>query len=179
MHVFLLFYVRFTSFRLFDVDSSVTITLGDAEFSSEVTKGQNPLGIGELFGEYQRNGYQTTFQEDICWYDSSGIMLTDLERRYVPSTPQEFEKRLAPFHLADFGLSKGLFSRESNVPCWYRNSSLSLLVAGVRSCEKCVIVMHNNNNSKISISLCNYEVKLRFIIGSKNFEMNKSQVQQA
>ena len=53
----------------------------------------NPLGVPVLFGKYKKSGYQTMFQEDICWFDRWGIMLTDIERRTEPSNKREFESR--------------------------------------------------------------------------------------
>ena len=66
---------------------------GDEKFSKNVIKSLNPLGIDVLFSEYHKHGYQTMFQEDLCWYDFWGIMLTDLERLPVPKTISEFKAR--------------------------------------------------------------------------------------
>ena len=52
-----------------------------------------PLGVEVLFGNCKEWGYQTLYQEDLCWYDRWGIGLTDLEMRVVPKGHSEFRKR--------------------------------------------------------------------------------------
>ena len=72
---------------------SLHFNIGDAEFSSDVKKSLNPLGIPVLYEKFQNNGYQTMFQEDLCWFDYWGIMLTDVERRGSPGSSTEFKSR--------------------------------------------------------------------------------------
>jgi len=38
-----------------------------------------PVGVEVLFETFKKCGYQTLFQEDLCWYDKGGIDLTDLK----------------------------------------------------------------------------------------------------
>lgn len=52
-----------------------------------------PLGVEVLFGTFKEWGYQTLYQEDLCWYDRWGIGLTDLEMRGVPKGYSEFKER--------------------------------------------------------------------------------------
>lgn len=52
-----------------------------------------PLGVEVLFGTFTEWGYQTLYQEDLCWYDRWGIGLTDLEMRGVPEEHSEFKER--------------------------------------------------------------------------------------
>ena len=51
------------------------------------------LGIDVLYSEYHRRGYQTLFQEDLCWYDHWGIMLSDIKSRETPGTTEEKKSR--------------------------------------------------------------------------------------
>ncbi|XP_028395200.1 uncharacterized protein LOC114519289 [Dendronephthya gigantea] len=82
------------------------------EFSSKWRKSIKPLGISVLFGEYQKNGYQTMFQEEGCWYDLWGLMLTDVERHPTLTDREGFAKRWKQlqerwkhYHIDDFGLT--------------------------------------------------------------------------
>ncbi len=52
-----------------------------------------PLGVEVMFGTFKKWGYQTLYQEDLCWYDRWGIGLTDLEIRRIPKRDSEFKKR--------------------------------------------------------------------------------------
>ena len=52
-----------------------------------------PLGVEVLYGAFKKWGYQTFFQEDLCWYDIWGTALTDMERREMPKTNYEFKVR--------------------------------------------------------------------------------------
>ena len=63
------------------------------EFSSKWRKSIKPLGIPVLFGEYQKSGYQTLFQEEGCWFDLWGLMLTDVEKYPTPRFRDGFAKR--------------------------------------------------------------------------------------
>ncbi|EDO37452.1 predicted protein [Nematostella vectensis] len=49
-------------------------------FSRKASKTLHPLGINVLYGHYKKHGYQTIFQEDLCWQDSWGIMLNNLQQ---------------------------------------------------------------------------------------------------
>ncbi|PFX29718.1 hypothetical protein AWC38_SpisGene5490 [Stylophora pistillata] len=59
--------------------------------SGENTKA--PLGVEVLFGAFKKWGYQTFFQEDLCWYDIWGCMLSDIEKRARPEQDSEFKER--------------------------------------------------------------------------------------
>lgn len=50
--------------------------------------------MGVLYGAFQKAGYQTLFQEDLCWYDIWGSLLTNNQKRAVPSGDAEFKSRL-------------------------------------------------------------------------------------
>ena len=63
------------------------------EFSSKWRKSIRSLGIPVLFGEYKKSGYQTLFQEEGCWYDHWGLMLTDVERYSTPLSRAGLAKR--------------------------------------------------------------------------------------
>lgn len=52
-----------------------------------------PLGVEVLYRTFKRWGYQTLFQEDLCWFDRWGVVLTDLEIRRKPSMDSEFIER--------------------------------------------------------------------------------------
>ncbi len=52
-----------------------------------------PLGVEVMFGTFKKWGYQTLYQEDLCWFDRWGIGLTDLEMRGKPEKDSEFKKR--------------------------------------------------------------------------------------
>ncbi|XP_046855342.1 uncharacterized protein LOC124448376 isoform X2 [Xenia sp. Carnegie-2017] len=82
------------------------------EFSSEWRKSVKPLGIHVLFGEYKHSGYQTLFQEEGCWYDYWGLMLTDVERFPTPKDSEGFIKRWSElqerwkkYYIDDFGMT--------------------------------------------------------------------------
>ncbi|CAB4030612.1 uncharacterized protein LOC113677807, partial [Paramuricea clavata] len=82
------------------------------EFSSKWRKSIESLGIPVLFGEYKKSGYQTLFQEEGCWFDHWGLMLTDVERYPTPRRRegfakrwQELQKRWEDYYIDDFGLT--------------------------------------------------------------------------
>lgn len=52
-----------------------------------------PLGIEVLFATFKEWGYQSLYQEDLCWYDMWGIGLTDLEIKRIPERHAEFRDR--------------------------------------------------------------------------------------
>ncbi|KAJ7389015.1 ligand-gated sodium channel [Desmophyllum pertusum] len=63
-------------------------------------KGENilaPLGTEVMYGTFQKWGYQTLFQEDLCWYDIWGIMLTEIQRRAMISGDSELKSRWMEF----------------------------------------------------------------------------------
>ena len=70
------------------IHTSVPLLLffsGDSySFTGETVRRQAPLGIAVLYGAYRRQGYQTVFQEDLCWYDRWGMMMTGMEMKSVP-----------------------------------------------------------------------------------------------
>ena len=65
----------------------------DNEISASGKNTKAPLGVEVLYGTFQKWGYQTLFQEDLCWYDMWGSALTDIEKRDVPSNDTEFKSR--------------------------------------------------------------------------------------
>ena len=65
----------------------------DNKISASGKNTKAPLGVGVLYGAFQKWGYQTLFQEDLCWYDMWGSALTDIEKRDVPSDDAEFKSR--------------------------------------------------------------------------------------
>lgn len=64
-----------------------------------------PLGIEVLFATFKEWGYQSLYQEDLCWYDTWGIGLTDLEIKRIPDGHAEFRERYGGQRLK----SKSLF----------------------------------------------------------------------
>jgi len=84
----------------------------DNEISASGKNTKAPLGVEVLYGTFQRWGYQTLFQEDLCWYDLWGSALTDIEKRDVPSNDTEFKERweelqakVAKKHIDHYGLT--------------------------------------------------------------------------
>ena len=65
----------------------------DNEVSVSASNKNAPLGVEVLYGAVKKWGYQTLFQEDLCWYDIWGSALTDNERRKIPKTNSEFRER--------------------------------------------------------------------------------------
>ena len=65
----------------------------DNEVSVSASNKNAPLGVEVLYGAAKKWGYQTLFQEDLCWYDIWGSALTDNERREIPKTNSEFRER--------------------------------------------------------------------------------------
>ena len=65
----------------------------DNEMSASGKNGKAPLGVEVLYGTFQKWGYQTLFQEDLCWYDVWGSALTEIEKRAVPRKDSEFKSR--------------------------------------------------------------------------------------
>ena len=65
----------------------------DNEISASGKNTKAPLGVEVLYGIFQKWGYQTLFQEDLCWYDKWGSALTDIEKRDVPIQDSEFKSR--------------------------------------------------------------------------------------
>lgn len=55
------------------------------------------LGVEVLYGTFKKWGYQTLFQEDLCWYDVWGSVLTDIEKRAVPQSDSAFKERWKEF----------------------------------------------------------------------------------
>lgn len=51
-------------------------------------------GLDSLFGRYNNLGYQTTLQEDSCWYDSWGALITDNKHNLkLLSNVNDYEER--------------------------------------------------------------------------------------
>ena len=65
----------------------------DNKISETVKSAKAPLGVEVLYKTFKEWGYQTVYQEDLCWFDQWGIGLTNLEVRKMPSTSSEFKKR--------------------------------------------------------------------------------------
>ena len=74
-----------------------SILLDDNEISDRAKTAKDPLGVEVLFGAFSKWGYQTLFQEDLCWYDYWGIGLTDLQVRGRPDGDSEFKDRYCTF----------------------------------------------------------------------------------
>ncbi|EDO47581.1 predicted protein [Nematostella vectensis] len=56
------------------------------------------LGIQVLFSHFFERGYQTLFQEDLCWFDEWGTHLTNLRSRPdMPRTSAAYRKRWRAF----------------------------------------------------------------------------------
>ena len=73
--------------------SRVILFTDDNEISASGENTKAPLGVEVLYGTFQKWGYQTLFQEDLCWYDIWGSALTDIQRRSVPTSDSEFKSR--------------------------------------------------------------------------------------
>ncbi|XP_022808588.1 uncharacterized protein LOC111345563 [Stylophora pistillata] len=69
----------------------------DNEVIASASNKKAPLGVEVLYGAFKKWGYQTLFQEDLCWYDIWGTALTDNERRKVPETNSDYKQRMKEF----------------------------------------------------------------------------------
>ncbi|XP_031550213.1 uncharacterized protein LOC116287668 [Actinia tenebrosa] len=49
----------------------------DADGKKQVE--QPNVGMDVMYGHFQKQGYQTIFQDDLCWYDSWGTLLNDIK----------------------------------------------------------------------------------------------------
>ncbi|KAK3747963.1 hypothetical protein QZH41_019438 [Actinostola sp. cb2023] len=56
------------------------VVVGNKEFGHLSAK-HTELGINVLYDYFQTHGYQTIFQEDLCWYDRWGTMLDNIEMK--------------------------------------------------------------------------------------------------
>ena len=65
----------------------------DNEISASGENTKAPLGVEVMYGAFQNWGYQTLFQEDLCWYDIWGSMLTNIQKRPVPNGDAAFKSR--------------------------------------------------------------------------------------
>ena len=65
----------------------------DNEVSASAKNTKAPLGVEVMYGAFQKWGYQTLFQEDLCWYDIWGSVLTDIEKRDMPKSNSEYKER--------------------------------------------------------------------------------------
>ena len=51
---------------------------GNDDFS-KASASTKPLGYNVMNTEFKKHGYQTMFQEDLCWHDAWGIMLSNIK----------------------------------------------------------------------------------------------------
>ena len=87
-------FLKIASFGLYCIaQSRFSDFADDNEISASGKNTKAPLGVEVLYGTFQKWGYQTLFQEDLCWYDVWGSALTDIEKREVPSNDTEFRER--------------------------------------------------------------------------------------
>ena len=71
----------------------ILFLLDDNEISASGENTKAPIGTEVLYGTFQNWGYQTLFQEDLCWYDIWGSALTEIQKRAMPSSDSEFKSR--------------------------------------------------------------------------------------
>ena len=77
-----------------DIDKKLSVTFSDDNKVTASAKNTKvSLGVKVLYGTFKKWGYQTLFQEDLCWYDVWGSVLTDIEKRAVPQSDSEFKER--------------------------------------------------------------------------------------
>ncbi len=104
-------------FELFQSLAPRTFPNIRALFSGEVDKDsedtEHSYNIEKLFGKFVNSGYQTMLQEDSCWFDSWGALITDNIHDLTPMiTPEAFmkrwnalNKRLRSMQVNNFGLT--------------------------------------------------------------------------
>ncbi|XP_065053191.1 uncharacterized protein LOC135682292 isoform X2 [Rhopilema esculentum] len=104
-------------FELFQSLAPRTFPNIRALFSGVVDKDtdddEHTYDIGNLFGEFIAHGYQTMLQEDSCWFDSWGAIITDNVHDLTPLTTTErfldrwtaLNKRLRMMQVNSFGLT--------------------------------------------------------------------------
>ena len=104
-------------FELFQSLAPRTFPNIRALFSGEVDKDtddtDHSYNIGSLFGEFIESGYQTMLQEDSCWFDSWGALITDNIHDLTPLTASQhfiqrwtsLNKKLRSMQVNNFGLT--------------------------------------------------------------------------
>lgn len=104
-------------FELFQSIAPRTFPNIRALFSGEVDKDTDDEGhtydIGNLFSTFIEHGYQTLLQEDSCWFDSWGAIITDNVHDLTPLIATEhfiarwasLNKRLRNMQVNSFGLT--------------------------------------------------------------------------
>ena len=104
-------------FELFQSVAPRTFPNIRALFSGEVDKDTDDTDhsyeIGNLFSAFIEHGYQTMLQEDSCWFDSWGAIITDNVHNLTPLTATEhfverwtnLNKRLRKMQVNSFGLT--------------------------------------------------------------------------
>ena len=81
-----------TSLCLINENTFVTFS-DDKKVTASAKNTKASLGVEVLYGTFKKWGYQTFFQEDLCWYDEWGSVLTDIEKRAAPQLSSEFRER--------------------------------------------------------------------------------------
>ncbi|XP_048582314.1 uncharacterized protein LOC5511332 [Nematostella vectensis] len=82
------------------------VTKGNDHFSNVAYTALHPLGIDVLYGHYKKHGYQTMFQEDLCWQDSWGIMLNNLQQHASGQAKwSDFQDVVRKHNVDHFGLT--------------------------------------------------------------------------
>ena len=104
-------------FELFQSVAPRTFPNIRALFSGEVDKDTDDSGhsydIGMLFSAFIEHGYQTMLQEDSCWFDSWGALITDNIHDLTPLTSTDqfidrwanLKKKLRKMQVNSFGLT--------------------------------------------------------------------------
>ncbi|XP_031553838.1 uncharacterized protein LOC116290865 [Actinia tenebrosa] len=68
-----------------------------------------PLGINVLYGHYKRHGYQTMFQEDMCFYDRWGCVLDGIKMKGDSKATAEkwtdYQNIVSKHHIDHFGIT--------------------------------------------------------------------------
>ena len=82
----------FHKFTVIDEKLSVTFS-DDNKVTASAKNTKASLGVEVLYGTFKKWGYQTFFQEDLCWYDIWGSALTDIGKRATPQSGSEFRER--------------------------------------------------------------------------------------
>ncbi|PFX11831.1 hypothetical protein AWC38_SpisGene24313 [Stylophora pistillata] len=76
------------------------VVVDDNKVTASAKNTKASLGVEVLYGTFKKWGYQTFFQEDLCWYDEWGSVLTDIEKRAVPQWNFEFRESFCLMTLA-------------------------------------------------------------------------------
>eukprot|EP00794_Sanderia_malayensis_P003342 gene3342-3831_t len=104
-------------FELFQSLAPRTFPNIRALFSGEVDKDsedtEHSYNIEKLFGKFVNHGYQTMLQEDSCWFDSWGALITDNIHDLTPMISSDafmkrwgsLNKRLRSMQVSNFGLT--------------------------------------------------------------------------